>query len=503
MVNTLDYNNLIGGLDSRLAFSDAQSNPSLLFWKSSQNVEVNAGLVQRMSGCKNILDTPIGEAILGASEVEYNNKRYFGFTAGDGNYYVYSPNGTYEAKKTDLSTTARSNFTQFQDMQAVCNGEDELFLYDFTTDDIVESNFYSTNSKKGQVCCSFAGRLWVGDGVVLYYSDLGDATQWENDPAHNKYGGYIGNFQGNTSDITALRVYGTYLAIFTKDDFYLLSGDEPSNFTIIHAGTTGISSPTNPVDFDKKQFFFSDKDISLFAINQFQFGMNELSDDQFKRVRNEIFEIVNRERLNEVTLVPYRERNQVWVYIPTGISDFNTCYVLDYNYPEFLPVGIYKRVGQQITCAFNYNNKPYTGTADGRICLEDSGSDFDGTAINFFVNFAFISFGKRSQYKMCEFIKLWVNSIKENNFNLTFSYNNSTLKTKTKSVSFNYGTGNFVLDESVLDGDDVLIVVNEFSKMKAIGKEFFSIQIGINGGQNNDFALRSFSFIDTRLLEDY
>ena len=58
MMNSVDYVNLGGGIDSRLNFDEEKELPNLTFWQDACNVEIFNGLLQKMNGCKSILDLP-------------------------------------------------------------------------------------------------------------------------------------------------------------------------------------------------------------------------------------------------------------------------------------------------------------------------------------------------------------------------------------------------------------------------------------------------------------
>jgi len=504
-MNIFDYDRLIGGIDSRLAFDEDKENPNFTFWTSAQNVEVNNGLVQKMSGCTNILKTPVSGGILGGFEYEVNNVRYLVFSGGDGNFYLYNNDGTYTAKNTGLNKTAKTTYAQYLNKLVVLNGIDEAFIYDKKTDTTYSTNLIAQTGVCGQCAASFQGRLWIADGPTVYYSDLGDPIQWQDDPDNEIYGGYMSNFQGNTDNITALAPYGEYLAIYAGKKVYLLSGTDPSNFEIIPFGDMGIYSPFVPCNFDKKQYFISSRNLGIYCLGQFgDLGQLQISEELTTRIKPSLNSI-DITRQNQIYIVPYPMRNQIWVYVPVqGQNDLTVAWVLDFNYTAYSQDGdfvcFYQRVGQPVTCAFTYNNYVYTGTSSGKIYIEDSGSTFDGETINASVYFPFFDFGQRSRYKRCEFLKLWVNQQKTNNFNLITNYNRDVFNQNTNPITVN---SPFMVWGADLWGSKSWAMDTETSKQATLGREFTSVQVGITcTTPTNDFSLRAFSFIDLVQLND-
>ena len=198
----------------------------------------------------------------------------------------------------------------------------------------------------GEIAESFQGRLFITDGDTLYYSDLGDPTEWRDDPANQKYGGLIENFQGNTDKITALKDYGEYLAIYTANNIYLLSGDSPDNFTITKFGSMGVNSSFCPCNFNNKQFFFASKNLDLYYLGLFgDLCQLQISDSISYRIKTLIMKDIDTSRLDEIIILPYFKRNQIWMYVPVIGQDYlSTCYVFDFNYPTEISPAIYKRV---------------------------------------------------------------------------------------------------------------------------------------------------------------
>jgi hypothetical protein len=499
---TLDFQKLYGGLDYRINNNQEQENQNMLFWTSSQNVEVVNGLLQPMNGNTPILTTPITGGILGLTEYEVEDAKYLMFTGGDGSFNMYTGNGLYSTKKSGLSTTAKCNYAQFLQKIVMCNGKDETFLYDKKTDTIIQTGIFSVRGINGQVVASFSSRLWIAEEANLYYSDLGDPTTWIDDPENNKFGGYINNFMANTDKITCMKPFGNYLVIYTSNHIYMLSGDNPSNFAIEKFGETGTSSSNGACIYDKKQFFFGNTNLSLSNLNTYgDMGQLSPSDSLTNRIHLGLSQTIDLTALSSLFVVPYVKKNQVWMYIKENNKDYlTTTYILDFNYMSSQIIPIYKRVGTPSTCVCNYNSLIYTGTYDGQIYQEDTGNTFNGRWFEFFWYSPYLNFGEKSIFKNIEFIKLFLNTTRENKFKFIANYQGiSNYRVEQK---INIKDNIFILGIDSLGGTKVLGYNMDLPSLRPLGIDFNSIQIGIEGTSvQNNFSLRMFSMINIQNLQ--
>jgi hypothetical protein len=486
----------------------------MLFSPSCFNVEMKDNLLQRMNGNIPVLITPTGKKIIGLFEYEVNNRKRLMFNDTN-NFYQYNDNGTYSNIKSGLTYSENCNYCQYLQKMAVCNGVDELFTYDVTTGDTIETNLVSQMNTVGKVCSSFASRLVVADGVNLYLSALGDETNWVNqqtngvsDPDNVNTGFQIANFMSNTDKITCMMPYGAYLAIFTNKHVYFLSGSDNSNFAVQLFGNVGTSSPHGAVKFYRDGYFFSNDNMSVYLLDQFySMGQLEIGDSVTRRAFSDFINTIDKNLLNKIKFIPYINRNQVWMYVPSIASgDTDTCYTFDFNYtsmganaPSFIP--IFKRQQNIISAVGNYLNNIYTGDATGQIYLEDQGNKFAGQYFNFSYLTPYFDFNERSMYKNCEYVKLWFNTKKQANCNIIFNFNQHADNPKNRPVSLPNKYGVWGLSKW---GACNYLVMDEKSKLKTVGGRFTSVQMGITGTSNmNDFALRMFSFINFQQIGSY
>ena len=517
-----DLRNLAGGLDYRIAYNSESDSPykdinydvsAPLFWTSSQNVQVVNGILEPMNGNTPLLATKISGGILGMFDYEVQDAHHLVFNGGDGHFYLFNGAGIAPTSlKSGLNTTARCNYTQFLQKVVVCNGKDEAFIYDHTTGLITQTGLFAVRGSNGKVCASYASRLWIADGANLYYSDLGDPTQWVDDPSNNLFGGYIDNFMGNTDNITWMMNMGAYMLIGTSNHLYLLSGNDTSNFAIEGFDNVGTSSPTGGIHFNGLELFFNNKNLNLGQITRkSDEGQLSLGVSLTDRIHIGLTSIIDLAGLNTITLVPYPVKNQIWMYIKqNNINDLTIAFVFDFQYavkPQGANIPIYMRVGTPASTACCYNSRVYTGTTSGQIYLEDTGNTFGGDyGVNngswypFYVNFPKMELGQAGIYKTIEAIKLMVNSSRINNFNCELAYQGigSYISTIPVKVSDNI----FVLGTDSLGSGKVLGQNTDLPTFVPSGADFQSIAIGINGTSViNDFGLREFSFYNIQDLQ--
>ena len=83
-------------------------------------------------------------------------------------------------------------------------------------------------------------------------------------------------------------------------------------------------------------------------------------------------------------------------YIPllTGIGS-NDCFCYDTEAKAWL----HRKVPQEVTSAFEFNNEVYIGTKDGKVLKEFFGLTFDGQPIEFYWKSPWFYFGDSSSNK--------------------------------------------------------------------------------------------------------
>jgi hypothetical protein len=498
MPNSIDFPSLQGGLDSRISYLSEQESPKLLFCTKSQNVEINNYLLSRMNGNVPVLNTPTGHSITGMFESDYNDIKTMYFVSGY-NFYRYNNDGTYNSLKSNIVPNSKPVFCQYLQNVCVTNGNNDPFIYDPISQSIKKTNFQAQTNATGALCASFSNRLVISDKTTIYLSSLGDYTSWTNNPNDINSGFSINNFISNTDKITGMANYANYLAIFTSQHIYLLSGTDNNSFSIIKFGNVGSSSPNGSCIFNRNMYFFGDTNLGVYLSAQFSdLGSLRVGDSITRRVYPDFVTTIDKTQLNKIIFVPYINKNKVYMYVPnsqTGLID--TAYVYDFNYttsnslvPDLLP--IWKRVQNPITSACSFQNNVYTGTSTGQIYLEDVGNSFAGNSFDFNYYTPYFDLGDRASFKQAQYIKFFFNSTRVNNVGLVINTDNKNNATNPRamSVSDNF----FTLGQDSLASSKLTTISSENSKLMVPSGRWTSLQFGITGNSSvNDFSLRMFS----------
>ena len=519
-----DIRNLHGALDYRIAYNSESDSPykdigydvsAPLYWTDAQNVHAVNGLLQPMLGNTPMLAAKITGGILGMFQYEVQDAKYLIFNGGDGHQYLFNGAGIAPTSiNSGLDITAKCNYTQYLQKMVTCNGKNDAWIYDHTTLTITPTGLFAVRGSYGKVCCSYASRLWIADGANLYYSDLGDPTQWVDDPATNKFGGYIDNFMGNTDNITGLHDFGVYMAVFTSNHIYLLTGNDPSDFAMEGFQEIGSSSSNGALLFNGTPYFFNDVNLN---INVLDTGRGKQGSDTGQlamggsltdRIHLGLTPILDIGTLNELFIVRYPAKNQIWFYIKqNNIADLSVAFVFDFQYQLKGNIPIYKRVMTPCVAVCEYNKQVYTGTSNGQIYLEDTGNtqggDYganNGLWYKFNVNFPKMEMGQAGIWKNIKSIKLMCNSARNNNFIVNLAYQGTSQHNIDVPVIINSNI--FTLGTDTLGGYAILGQTTDLPVLIPSGAKFQSIAMSIRGTSvQNDMSLRMFSFCNIQDLQ--
>lgn len=233
---------------------------------------------------------------------------------------------------------------------------------------------------RGLALQSYQGRLWVGgtDGV-LYYSEVGLYNGWDI-----KYGaGNFPTFYNDTSAFTALALWDKVLVVCKRERTYLLDGTDPDEgkWKIEPYSINTVESQQSWIDCNNGLWGFSKRENGIYPIlqrtiyNAF-FGGNDLS----KRIVD-TFDYINQAKYDEIFPVYHPKKGYIMFYIPllTGIGS-NNCFCYDTKAKAWL----LRKVPQEVTSAFEFDNEVYIGTKEGKVLKEFTGLTFDGQPIEFY-----------------------------------------------------------------------------------------------------------------------
>ena len=394
--------------------------------------------------------------------------------------YTLSPSWDVSStlSKSGLAGTS-PYFFQFQSKLIVGTGGDDPFTDNGAN--IVQTGLYTARTVYGTCGVSYNGRIWIANNHTLYWSAANTTNDWTT----AQDAGYKDDINGI---IVALHKYQGNLYIFTTSDIYILSGYDPSDFRIDHYSNTGIFSEKSVVIFDEKLYVWANN--GLYPIET----LSEIAQITVKqgftfRISN-LFQEIDKDRLNEIILVPYNDRKQIWCYVPieneTGLYK---AYIANFINTEDQLISFYTREALPITCVTNFKGKIYTGTSDGHIFLEDSGDKFNEDAIESELWFPVMSFGDSRIKKIKDFIA-WFNPRSVNKFTWKYIIDGDEANPIEWSIDLTHRQN---------ENKDRL---SEF--LPIMPDQFSTIKIGFSTtATDEDFELYGFEFIGLKAINGY
>ena len=373
----INYYDLSGGTNLNMTKTELGADTRKLYWADSKNVEIylNRGITKQ-KGNTLFLTLPVEEQITSMHEMESENVYKLVITTISGKIYIYSPENNDLTLLNKIISGKNVKYAPFLRGILVATESDVMFYinnnanYDIEDCPIEDSNHQNIYPECIEI---YKGRVWCSKGATIYYSALGTY----NDFTTEDDAGYINEFHTETSDITGMKKYKDYLAIYKKDRVYLLSGTSQDDFAITLFADKGTVSPFSIINVDNKQYFLSN---GIYALEQVgELNQIRLGSEISTNIKPE-FDKFNKSNLGKTLALHYQDKHQVWYFFPYQDNIyFKTIWINDYVSKVW-----YKRVvPQNITCACIYKSQILTADNIGNIYIEDYGTSFNGTEISF------------------------------------------------------------------------------------------------------------------------
>lgn len=373
-----------------------------------------------------------------------------------------------------------SYFFQFKEYLVVITTKDDPFVDDGTN--LYPTDLYTDKGVYGTCGAAFHGRIFIADGNTLYWTAANTYNDWTtaNDA------GYKDDF---VSDIVDMKVFGSYLVIWTKSDVYYLSGYDPTDFRFDQWGKMGVFSKYANCEFDNNIYTFTNGGLYPLEVT------GDMAQVRFVQALSDkiapLLEEVDQDRLNEVMVVPYEKRKQIWVYLPIkGKPGIYKAYILNMmnKADSGSPLAWYTREGKPITHAIQYNGEIYSATSDGKIYKEDFGDTFDGDTIESEIWFEPLSFNS-ARVKNCDEFKTFWDAQYNNKCKIGLKYNGKADNIKYRDID---------LSSKKKTVTDIL------SKTIPLKGEFSSIQFGIiTDAADEDYMFYGGTFINLKETGEY
>ena len=429
--------------------SDSVFSSKTITASDIQNVElfateVNSGVGIRtskgnVSVCSLISS---GENVINIFESVQKGSTYFFVHTEDseeGKIYLFSPSsGTLVSKVTGLSVTSKScatDFTQgWSDLWVFSNGEEMLSIELDNYDDegvlnevkMMELKDCDNRDIKGLGLVVFAGRLWVFNGQVLWYSVQENIYDFSTSDAEiATSAGYI-EFVKN---ITAIYPYLGTLAVFHSNSSCLISREDDYTFSKTMEFPGGCASYNALVFHGTELYFYDNTKKGVFSFRQVVNGDRTLGENIALDIQEELFAIPagKLEQIRTLSVMT-SDRNEVWFLLPDNDEEYSTIMIYDYIRRAWV-----KRKSQKINCFASVGGILYSGGK--KIYEEYSSNSFDGEFIESFYKCTPLNLGVENSVKILSYPpKVTLDMYYNNSFYIEYIKNYDSMSSKIRYI---------------------------------------------------------------------
>lgn len=509
---SLVCNNFSGINRSASVFSD-----SVITASDVQNVELfstetNSGVgIRTALGNVSVSELiPENEIVVNIFESIQKTKTYFFVhteSDDEGKIYLFSlETGLLTPKVTGLTVTGKSCATDvsqgWSDLWVFSNGEEmlsiELEKYDSegNLEEVKMMNITDMDGRtvKGLGIVVFAGRLWVFNNQILWYSvqeNIYDFSTSDAEVATSS--GYI-EF---VKKITAIYPYLGSLAVFHSNSSCLITLDEDNKTFCKSFDSPGGCASYNSLVFHGTQlFFYDDTKKGVFSFLQVVNGDKTLGENIALNIQDELF-LISPSQLDKIrTLsVVTSDRNEVWMLIPNDEDNYSTIMIYDYLRGAWV-----KRKSQKINCFALIGGNLYS--AGKKIYQEYISSEFDGEFIEAFYKCTPLNLGVENSLKILAYPpKITVDMYYSNDFFVEYIRDYNSLTSKIRRIVCRSLRNVLYFDKS--NWDSTFFPHQKINSIKKLPSAFFkTLQMTFfvkNIGQN--FCINSIEFgkIKTKL----
>ena len=498
---TLICNNFSGINRTNSLYSSSVITASDIQNVELYSTEVNSGVgIRTAKGNVSVCDSiPDGETVINIFEsVQQGLTRFFVHTEDEteGKIYLFSTDsGTLTEKVSGLTVTGKScgcDVSQgWSDLFVFSNSEEmlsiELGHYDGETLDevqMMELQDGDGRDVKGLGIIVFAGRLWVFNGQILWYSVQEDIYDFSTSSSEiSTSAGYI-EF---VKTITAIAPYLGALAVFHKNSSCLIT-ESDGVFSKTLESPGGCASYDALVFHGTELYFYDDTKKGVFCFRQIVNGDTTLGENIAVDIQAELFQITlsNVDKIRTLSVVT-SDRNEIWFLVPSN-DDYSTILIYDYIRKTWV-----KRKSQKINCFNIIGGVLYSG---GQTIYEEYVSNtFDGEFIEAFYKCTPFNIGRENTLKAVNYPpKITLDMYYTNSFYVEYSknYDVSTMKqhyVKSKTLS------NFLYFD-IGHWDETYFPIKDINSSKKLPVSFFkTLQISfLTKNSGDDFCIKNIEF---------
>lgn len=223
----------------------------------------------------------------------------------------------------------------------------------------------------------YNGRLWIGTDNGLFYSGVGEYNGWDiklNDA------GVLYSIYNDSSEIKALGLYSDYMLIHKEFNTYLLTctGDS-TTIQVVPYSNVSCDSQQSWIVSNTKYYVYSRENMDIYPLTQRTVFSDKYIGEALTTKVRDVFTNLRDSELENIFCVSLPRKRWMVFYMPM-VEQLGSGYGLIYDHQT--KSFWVRKVPQEITIAFNFNNDIYLGTADGYVLKEFVGSTFNGQTIN-------------------------------------------------------------------------------------------------------------------------
>jgi hypothetical protein len=258
----------------------------------------------------------------------------------------------------------------------------------------------------------FKGRLWIGSGSTVFYSQLGQYNKWDI-----KYGaGGFGDFYNDTSDVKSLGLFGDYMMIHKEYYTYKLSGgNDPESWSLQPYSNITCESQQSWIVSNNKYYVYSASNMGIYPLTQYTIFSNSYAGSEISEKIRNIFQQLREQDLDNIFVVSHPRKRWVIFYMPFyGYLGSSKAVILDLQTNSWL----LRAVPQEVSVAFRFDNNIYIGTTNGKVLREFSGRTFDGEFLDAYWKSPWFALGDDSYFKTFDEFNIQISEEENNTFRL-------------------------------------------------------------------------------------
>ena len=466
--------------------------------------EVNSGVgIRTAKGNVSVCDLiPENETVINIFESIQKSKTYFFVhteSSEEGKIYLFSPaSGSLVEKVNGLSLTSKSSATDvtqgWSDLWVFSNGEEMLSIEvdnyneEGELEEVVMMEVKDADERevKGLGLVVFAGRLWVFNGQVLWYSVQENIYDFSTSDAEIvTSAGYI-EFVKN---ITAIYPYLGTLAVFHSNSSCLISKEEDYGFSKTMEFPGGCASYNSLAFHGTELYFYDNTKKGIFSFKQVINGDRTLGENIAIDIQEELFNIPSSkiDQIRTLSVVT-SDRNEVWFLLPNNDENYTTIMIYDYLREAWV-----KRKSQRISCFATIGGVLYS--AGKKIYEEYNSNTFDGEFIEAFYNCTPLNLGIENSIKILSYPpKVTLDMYYNNSFYVEYTKNYDSMTSKIRYIKAKGLKNSLYFD--IGHWDSSYFPIKDINSVKWLPTSYFkTLQMSFfTKAEGDDFCIKNIEF---------